>query len=133
MANIEVKFSGGVVADPEDYTFESGAKKRSFPVYVNDQDKDKDSGAYTDNGDVTKIRVQLFGALADEDIRKGDIVEITGTIKEREFKKNDGTTGRALETKFVNSIVVKWRKNDAPPASGGFDPGASDDPWGTTA
>lgn len=117
MANIEVKFSGGVVADPETFTFESGAKKVSFPVYVNDQDKDKDSGTYTDNGDVTKIKVQLFGDLVGEDIRKGDIVEITGTIKEREFEKRDGTKGRALETKFVNSIVVKWRKDGAAASS----------------
>lgn len=117
MANIEVKFSGGVVADPETFTFESGAKKVSFPVYVNDQDKDKESGNYTDNGDVTKIKVQLFGDLVGEDIRKGDIVEITGTIKEREFEKRDGTKGRALETKFVNSIVVKWRKDGAAASS----------------
>lgn len=133
MANIEVKFSGGVVADPEDYTFpDSGKTKRSFPVYVNDQDKKDDQ--YVDNGDVTKIRVQLFGDLAHEDIRKGDIVEITGTIKEREYQKKDGTTGRALETKFVNSIVVKWRKESsaapAAEASGGFVPPVSGDVWG---
>lgn len=132
MANIEVKFSGGVVADPEDYTFpDSGKTKRSFPVYVNDQDKKDDQ--YVDNGDVTKIRVQLFGDLANEDIRKGDIVEITGTIKEREFQKKDGTTGRALETKFVNSIVVKWRRDGAAApaaASGNFVPAPSADVWG---
>lgn len=135
MSNIEVKFSGGVVADPEDYTFpDSGKTKRSFPVYVNDQDKDRDSGDYRDNGDVTKIRVELYGDLAASDIRKGDIVEITGTIKEKTFQKRDGSEGRAIQTKFVNSIVVKWRKDGAAPAAaaaGSFTPPVtSGDVWG---
>lgn len=131
MSNIEVKFSGGVVADPEDFSFADGGKVRNIPVYVNDQDKQPD-GSYADNGTVTKIRVRLFKDLAETDIRKGDIVEVTGTLVEREFDKKDGTKGRSLETKFVNSIVVKWRKDGgaAPVATDAFATAAAGgDPW----
>ena len=68
---------------------------------------------YDRTGDVTKIRVTLWRDLADTDIRKGDIVEVDATLIEKEFPKQDGTTGRQLQTDFINSIVVKWRDPNA--------------------
>lgn len=119
MSRINATFSGGVVADPEDFEFSGGGTKRSFPVYVNHSKKNRDTGNYEDTGDVSKIRVALFGDLASTDIRKGDIVEVEGSLLEKEFEKRDGTTGRALQTEYVNSIVVKWRADgaNAQPAS----------------
>lgn len=117
MSQVKATFSGGVVAEPERRNA-GGSDLLEFPVYVNRQRKDKDSGEYKDTGDVTKIKVTLWRELADEDIQKGDIVEVIGTIYEVEFDKKDGTKGRALQTDFVESVVVKWRKDAGAGASG---------------
>lgn len=122
MAQVKVEFSGGVVAEPEAKEL-GGHAALQFPVYVNHSKKV--NGEYVDSGDTTKIRVTLWGDLAGTDIRKGDIVEVEGTLVEKEFPKQDGSQGRALQTEFVNSIVVKYRKDSgsasaAPPATKGF-------------
>ena len=119
MAQVKAQFSGGVVADPE-LKDVAGNAVLEFPVYVNHSKKVGEE--YVDTGDTTKIRVSLWGDLSATDIRKGDIVEIDGTLVEKEFQKRDGTPGRSLQTQFVNSIVVKYRKDGAAPAaaSGGF-------------
>ena len=117
MAQVKVTFSGGVVADPElKQVGESSVLE--FPVYVNHTRKNRDTGEYEPTGDTSKIRVTLWRDLADTDIQKGDIVEVSATLIEREFDKQDGTTGRALQTDFVESIVVKWRKDGAAASSG---------------
>lgn len=117
MAQVKVEFSGAVVAEPERKDVGDGLL--AFPVYVNDQKKVGDT--YEDTGITTKIRVQLWGDLADEDIRKGDIVEVKGTLVEREYERNDGTKGRSLETKWIDSVVVVYRKDEAKaPAKVGF-------------
>lgn len=127
MSQVKVQFSGSVVAEP---TLKQVGQSSvlEFPVYVNDQKPDG-SGGYVDTGDVTKIRVSLWGEMSGMDVQKGDIVEIDGSIVEKEFEKRDGTQGRSIQTKFVNSLMRKWRKDDngfggaqsAPVASGGFD------------
>lgn len=134
MAQVKTTFSGGVVAAPETFTFPDGNKQVTFPVYVNHSRKNKDTGEYEDTGDVTKIRVQLRGDLSTFDVRMGDIVEVEGTLVEKEFEKRDGGKGRALQTEFVNSIVTKYRKDgaSAPAAetSGeGWAGGSADTPW----
>lgn len=108
MGQVKVTFSGGVVAAPERKNL-GGADALQFPVYVNHTKKNKDTGEYDKTGDTTKIRVTLWRDLANEDIQQGDIVEIEGTLVEKEFQKQDGSTGRALQTEYVNSIVVKHR------------------------
>ena len=118
MSQVKATFSGGVVAEPTRREV-AGNPILEFPVYVNHQRKDKDTGDYVPTGDTTKIRVTLWRDLADTDIQKGDIVEVVGTLVEKEFSKQDGTTGRALQTDFIESIVVKWRKD------GGASSGAS--------
>ena len=117
MSQIKATFSGGVVAEPVFRTVGS-SDLQEFPVYVNHTKKNKDSGEYEQTGDVSKIKVTLWRDLAGLDIQKGDIVEIVGTIIEKEFEKKDGTTGRALQTDFVESAVVKWRKDEGASASG---------------
>lgn len=113
MGTLRVTFDGGVVAEPEFKEVGSnGARVLEFPVYVNRRRKNRDSGEYEDTGDVTKIRVQLWNEAADTtDVRKGDIVEVTGTLYEREYQKRDGTPGRALETDFVEQVRVVFRKD----------------------
>jgi single-stranded DNA-binding protein len=113
MSQVKATFSGGVVAEPERKDVGDGLLV--FPVYVNDQKKVGEE--YEATGHVTKIRVQLWGDMADTDIRKGDIVEVEGAILEREYERKDGGTGRSLETKYVNSVTVKYRRDDSAPAA----------------
>lgn len=111
MSQVKATFSGGVVAEPERREA-GGSNLLQFPVYVNHQRKNKDTDQYEDTGDVTKIRVTLWRDAADNaDIRKGDIVEVVATLVEKEFAKNDGTTGRSLQTDYVESVTLKWRKD----------------------
>lgn len=130
MSDVKVEFTGSVVAEPETKDV-GGNAVLEFPVYVNDQRKNKDTGEYVDTGDVTKIRVSLWRDLASSDIRKGDLVKIEGSIVEKEFTKRDGTPGRQLQTKFVNGVNVVWRKDGAAQpvtaAPAGFGGGFGDD------
>lgn len=124
MGRVAVTFDGGVVAEPESFTT-ANSRGLNFPVYVNHEKKNRDTGEYEKTGETSKIRVTLWGDEADTDIRKGDIVEVVGTLKEREYTRNDNTVGRQLETEFVDSIVVKYRKDNSQPvsaSSGGFTP-----------
>lgn len=111
MSQIKATFSGNIVADPERREA-GGATLLEFPLYVNHSKKDKDSGEYVKTGDVSKIRVTLWRDLAETDIRKGDLVEVVATLVEKEFPKKDGTQGRSLQTDYVESVVVKHRKEE---------------------
>lgn len=114
MSQIKVTFSGSVVAEPERKQV-AGNNVLEFPVYVNHTKKNRDSGNYEPTGEVSKIRVTLWREKAEmSDVQKGDIVEIVGTIVERNFTRRDGTEGRQLQTDYVESVVVKYRKDSKP-------------------
>lgn len=124
MSQVKASFSGNIVAAPDLRETANGTALLEFPVYVNHTKKNRDTGEYEKTGDTTKIRVTLWGDLANNtDVRQGDLVEIVATLVEKEFDKKDGTTGRSLQTDYVESVVVKYRKDGAAPAapSGGFD------------
>lgn len=122
MSQVKAVFTGGIVAEPERKVVGS-SNLLEFPVYVNHSKKNKDTGEYEPTGDTTKVKVTLWRDLADNtDVQKGDLVEITGTIVEKEFPKKDGTTGRQLQTDWVESVVLKHRKNANVDTS--FDDGA---------
>ena len=66
----------------------------------------------------TRPRVTVWRELAETlDIQQGDLVEIHGSLIEKEFDKKDGTPGRSLQTDYIESVVVKYRKDGAAPAS----------------
>jgi single-stranded DNA-binding protein len=99
---------------------EVGAKNtplKELNLAVNHDKKNKDTGEYERTGDTTWVTVKLWGDRASEDYRKGDLVEFDGTIVEKAFTRKDGTEGRRLESDYVGSIVVKFRKDGAPVAS----------------
>lgn len=109
----KITISGGVVADPEYKTPTERFRVLEFPLYDNETRKNKDTGEYEKTGNVTKLKVVLKNDLADQwrgKINQGDIVEITGSITEREYDRKDGTKGRALETTWVDSVTVKYTK-----------------------
>lgn len=108
MSQVKAIFTGSVVAEPSNGTTKSGASYVEFPVYVNHAKKNRDTGNYDKTGDVTKFRVTLWGDKATGVIpNKGDLVEISATIVEKEFPKRDGTVGRSLQTDWVESVTVK--------------------------
>jgi len=111
MSQIKATFSGNIVADPERREA-GGAQLLEFPLYVNHTKKNRDSGEFEKTGDVSKIRVTLWRDLADTDVIKGDLVEVVATLVEKEFTKKDGTQGRSLQTDYVESVVVKHRKQE---------------------
>lgn len=111
MSQMKATFSGNIVADPERREA-GGSNLLEFPVYVNHTKKDRDSGEYVKTGDVSKVRVTLWRDMADTDVIKGDLVEVVATLVEKEFPKKDGTQGRSLQTDYVESVVVKHRKEE---------------------
>ncbi len=127
MSQIKATFTGGIVAEPERKVV-GQSNLLSFPVYVNHTKKNKDTGEYDKTGDVSKIRVTLWRDLADNtDVQKGDLVEVTATLVEKEFPKQDGTTGRSLQTDWVESVVVKHRGNGGGSAAAAPAAGFADD------
>ena len=117
MAQVKAVFSGAVVAEPE--TRQVGdSTVLEFPVYVNHSKKDRSTGEYVPTGDTTKIRVTLWPPMSEStDVLKGDVVEISGTLVEKEFKRKDGSDGRSLQTEWIESVVVKYRKPGSAPVA----------------
>jgi len=112
MSRINAVFTGNVVAEPTKKDI-NGTSLLEFPVYVNHTKKDRDSGEYVKTGDTSKIRVTVWRDLAASlDVRQGDLVEVHGTLVEKEFDKKDGTQGRSLQTDYIESVVVKYRKDE---------------------
>ena len=112
MSRINAVFTGNVVAEPTKKDI-NGTSLLEFPVYVNHTKKDKTSGEYVKTGDTSKIRVTVWRELAETlDIQQGDLVEIHGSLIEKEFDKKDGTPGRSLQTDYIESVVVKYRKDE---------------------
>lgn len=124
MSSIKAIFTGSIVAEPELKETKNGIKKLEFPVYVNHARKNKETGSWSPTGDVSKIRVTLWADRANDDFRKGDLVQVSATIVEKEFTKRDGTAGRSLQTDFIEEIILKHRKNGnsvAAISTGAFD------------
>lgn len=126
MGQVKAVFDGGVATEPEEFT--AGASHGlKFRVAVDDVDKNRDTGKYEKNGDTTWIGVTLWNDAADSaDVRKNDIVEVTAVIKERSYEGKNGP-GKSLETKFVDSVVTKWRREGEPAYAGATATGFGDD------
>jgi single-stranded DNA-binding protein len=108
MSQIKSTFTGSVVAEPRFETTPNGASKMTFPVYVNHARKDKASGEFKRTGDVSKIRVTLWGDKTGLDINQGDLVEISATLVEKRWTNKDGQPGQCLETDWVESVTTKF-------------------------
>lgn len=114
---LKAEFTGNVTNIPEVKSI--GSKQtplKELRVAINHDRKNKDSGEYEKTGDVTWVTVKLWGDRADEDFQKGDLVSFSGTLVEKHFGEN----GRALETDWVESVEVKYRKENAEALAGGF-------------
>ena len=103
MSGIDAVIVGNVVADPETRTV-GNYVVHEFPLYVNHNKKDKQSGAWVKTGDVSKIRVSVWGDKPS--IAKGDLIRIEAGLVEKNFTKRDGTEGRQMQTEYVKSIEI---------------------------
>lgn len=137
MSDFDATFTGSVVADPKYGTTPNGASYVQFPVYVNHSRKPKGSEQYVKTGDVSKVRVTLWGDLSAFDVAQGDLVKVTAAIVEKEFETRDGGKGRQLQTDWVQAIETKYRKDglNAPAASVTHNPEvvSESDDWATVA
>jgi len=121
--------TGVVVAEPELVQVTDRFEVLRFPLYDNDQRKNRDTGEWEDTGNVTKLRVELKFDLKDEwqdVIHKGDVLEVSASITEREYTRQDQTTGRSLETTYVSEIKQIKAASSAPKPSRAQE----EDPWG---
>lgn len=109
-----IVISGSIVAEPESIGKAGNGIK--VVLYDNEQKKDRDTGAYESTGNVTKLQIAVWGEenveFVKENIRKGDIWQVEGSIVEVEYEKKDGTTGRQLELKFAKNWDLKYRKDN---------------------
>lgn len=113
MSQVKAVFVGSIVAEVESKSV-GQSTVYEFPVYVNHRRKDKQTGEYVNTGDTTKIRVSVWNEKPQ--VQKGDLVEVSASLVEKEFDKRDGTKGRQLQTEFVEYVNVKARRE-----SGGAD------------
>ena len=111
---LRATFTGNVTNEP---TVQAIGQKQTplkeLVVAINHDRKNRDTGEYEQTGDTTWITVKLWGERADLDFQKGDLVEFEGTLVEKHFTKRDGTEGRRLESDYVESVTVKYRKDGA--------------------
>ena len=115
---LKAQFTGNITNEP--IVREIGAKNtplKELVVAINHDKKNKDTGEYERTGDTTWVTVKLWGERASEDFGKGDLVEYEGTVVEKAFTRKDGTEGRRLESDYVGSVVVKYRKNGSATAA----------------
>lgn len=111
---LKATFTGNVTNEP---TVQSiGAKRTSLKelvVAINHDKKNRDTGAFEPTGDTTWVTVKLWGERADLDFQKGDLIDYEGTLVEKHFTRKDQTEGRRLESDYVESVTVKYRKDGA--------------------
>ena len=109
---LKAVLTGNVTNEPEvRQVGAKGTNLKELNIAVNHDKKNKDTGEYEKTGDTTWVQVNLWGDNAAGDFRKGDLVEFNGTLIEKRFPKKDGTEGRRLESDYVESLTVKFRKD----------------------
>ena len=132
-----ITIQGRLAADPELRFGKSGTAFCN--VSVPDQKRKKNErGEWEDASATTWFRVTVFGDEAEalaESGRKGDQVVVTGRLITREWQKDDGSTGSALEVDYAKVALVPGgrpntqRQQGQAGGWGGAQQPASD-PWG---
>lgn len=90
-------------------------------VAVSNGYKDKNSGEWKDTG-TTWITVSAAGTYADalKDYQKGDRIRLDGgKLEERNFTRQDGTTGQAFTLRYTTPRLVSRKGERA--GGAGFD------------
>jgi len=105
---IKATFTANVTNDPT-VTKTTNSQVKNLRLVVNHDKKNRETGEYEKTGDATWIDASLWGDLADTDIERGDLLEVTATMIDKTWER-DGKSGHGLVTDYVESVVVKHRK-----------------------
>ena len=95
--------TGRVGADPEKRSLRDGESVVNFRMATSESWKDKQTGERKQVSEWHNIVVYAKHAVSfiDSYVRKGDLVQVEGSIKYREYEKKEGGKG------FVTEIVVR--------------------------
>jgi single-strand DNA-binding protein len=91
-----VNLTGRIGKDPEQFTFENGNIKTSFPIAVDNGYYDKKSSEWVDQA--IWLNIVIF---KETKIQKGDLVEVSGKIDVRNYNDKDGVK------KYVTEIIAQ--------------------------
>jgi single-stranded DNA-binding protein len=122
---MKVKLSGNITNDPTVQLV--GARNTALMelnVAVNHDRKNKDTGEYEKTGDTTWVLVKLWGDTAENakdeaQYQKGDLINFEGTLVEKHYKLSNGTEGRKLESDWIETLTVLYRKGGSSVEAGG--------------
>ena len=98
---------GNLGRDPETAVAQSGIKVTKFSIGVNEKYKDKESTLW--------LNIITFDKLAEitaQYCRKGQLVFVEGRLQVRQYDRQDGSKGTAVEV-LANQVVFLEKKRDA--------------------
>lgn len=104
---------GNLTADPDRRTA-NGSNVLNFSVAENKRQR-QDDGSYKDVA-TTFYRVEMWGSLAElyaSKLAKGYRVKVVGDFTARDYHRQDGSTGTALEIKAWGLKVISKPKNES--------------------
>lgn len=134
---------GNLTDDPELKFTPSGAAVANFTVASTPRRYDKNTNEWVD-GDPLFFRCAAWRQMAEhvaESLQKGTRVLLQGTLKIRNYERQDGSRGTSVEIdveeigpslKFATAKVDKARRSSSA-ASAGAGRSAAANPWGDTS
>jgi single-strand DNA-binding protein len=123
----KVMLIGNVGRDPEARSFQSGDRVVSFSMATEESWRDKHSGEKRSRTEWHQVQIynENLGKIAEQYIRKGSKVFVSGQIQTRTYTDKDGAERKAFDIvlpKFGGEIVLLSKKDEDD--SGGYDRGA---------
>jgi single-strand DNA-binding protein len=110
--NNEMRIRGTVVADPTQRVVANGARVTTFRLASNTRRLDKTTGEWV-NVETLYMTVNCWRQLAENtfvSLHRGDVVEVRGRVKQREYDDKDGkkVTVVELEAYFVGPDMGRY-------------------------
>ena len=112
MDNNEMRIRGTLTADPTQRVVANGTKVTSFRLASNTRRFDKDRNEWV-NFETLFLTVNCWRQLADNayvSLHRGDVVDVRGRLRQREYDDNDGkrVTTVELEAYSVGPDMSKY-------------------------
>jgi single-strand DNA-binding protein len=135
---------GNLTSDPELKFTPSGAAVANFTVASTPRTFDRQTNEWKD-GDPLFIRCDAWRQMAEnvaESLQKGQRVVVTGSLRVRNFERQDGSKGTSVEMnvdevgpslKWATAKVTKTTRSGGGDFGGGQSGGGQANPWGQPA
>jgi len=112
MDNNEIRIRGTLVADPSRRVVADGARVTSFRLASNTRRLDRGTNEWV-NAESLFITVNCWRQLADNafiSLHRGDVVEVRGRLKQREYDDANGkhVTSYEVEAYFVGPDMLRY-------------------------